>query len=333
MKLGVALPTCTEGMAYPLPFGDHADIIALAVEAERLGFTSVLANDHLTTQQYVRRLFPEAPPRYYEPLVMFAYLAARTTTIRLLTGVVVLPMREPVVLAKQVAVLDQLSGGRLTLGVGVGAYREEFEAVRPRLRGAKRADLMEETLAALRLLFQERRATYAGRYLTFEDVELYPKPAQSPLPIWSSGNADGTLRRAARWCDGWMPAALPLARLRDGIAKLHVYADQAGRDPASLTIAPQLTICLGRTREEAQAAFRRSQVHEHLVSLRRSTLRGLSIEAWADDNLIGTPDDVAERIAALEAAGVDELAGLLIVAGSPAEMHEQMEMIAEGLLP
>lgn len=332
MRFGVALPTCAEGLVYPLPFGDHHDLMRLAVAAEELGFDSVLVNDHLTTQRYVRAQFSD-PPRYYEPLITLAWVAARTARIRLMTGVVVLPVREPVLLAKQVATLDQMSGGRVVLGVGVGAYREEFEAVRPDLSAIPRAELMDEGLRAVRELLDAREASFEGRHLRFADVELFPKPAQDRLPIYSSGNADGTLRRAALHCDGWMPAGMPLDRLVEGLTTLRRYAADAGRDPDAIAIAPQLVIGVASTREEAARRFRSSQVHEHLVSLQQSTLRGTAIEDFLDSNLIGTPDEIISKLQALAAVGVTELAGLIVIGSTPQELHEQMAMIATEVMP
>lgn len=332
MKFGVTLPTCTEGLVYPLPFGDHRDLLTLAREAEDLGFDSVLVNDHLSTQAYVRRMFAD-PPRYYEPLMTLAWIASQTTRIRLMTGVVVLPVRDPVLLAKQVTTLDHMSDGRLTLGVGVGAYREEFEAVRPQLRTASRAHVMSESLQALRLLFTERRADMDGDHVQFSDIEMHPKPIQSPLPIYSSGNAEGTLRRAAAYCDGWMPAGLTMARLGAGITQLRGYAAEAGRDPRTLAIAPQMVICLAPTRDRAAELFQSSQVHEHLVSLQQSTLQGMAVDSYVESNLIGTPDDVCAHITELQALGVTELAGLIVIGSTPQELVAQMRMISDEVTP
>jgi len=236
VKFGVALPTCTEGMLYPIPFAAPADVVRVAVEAERLGYHAVMGNDHLTTQAYVRKRWPD-PPNFFEPLITYAYCASSTKTIRFMTGVIVLPMRHPVVLAKQVATLDQFTGGRVVLGVGVGAYREEYEATQPRLKEVARAELVEEGIVAMRLLFTERRATYNGRHYQFEDVEMYPKPVQSPLPIFSAGNAEGSIRRAAELCEGWLPAAMGPERIRQGRDRLQMYAEAAGRDSAAVEIA------------------------------------------------------------------------------------------------
>lgn len=332
MRFGVAVPTCVEGMVYPIPFGDHTDILEIAREAEELGFDSILANDHLSTQRYVRNSFA-TPPRYYEPLTTLGWLAASTTSIRLMTGVIVLPLRDPVLLAKQVATVDQLSGGRLTLGVGVGGYREEYESVRPQMKDVRRSVLVEEGLEALRMLFEERVASFNGESVAFSDVEMYPKPVQAPLPIYSSGNADGTLRRAARFCEGWMPAGMPFERLSEMLTTFRQYVAEAGRQFEELAVAPQYVMSIGDSEEEAADRFRRSQVFEHLVSLRQSTLKDQEVDAFVRSNLIGQPDEIIARINSLSAIGVSELAGLIVVADTPAEMIDQMRLFAHHILP
>src|ERR1700722_16421880 len=122
MKFSVGLPTGFEGLMHPIPFAEPGDFVRLAQLCEGLGYDSVWGNDHITTQNYVRDLFPGQVPRYYEPIIVMAHIAAATSRLRLGTAVPRLPMHEPVYLAKQVATLDQLSGGRFMLGVGVGAY-------------------------------------------------------------------------------------------------------------------------------------------------------------------------------------------------------------------
>jgi probable F420-dependent oxidoreductase len=332
LKFGVALPTCTEGMIYPVPFATPDDVVRVAVEAERLGYYEVMGNDHMTTQKYVRDRWPD-PPNFYEILVTYAYCAAETTRIRLMTGVVVMPMRQPVLLAKQVATLDQFSKGRVILGVGVGAYREEFEATYPQLREIPRAELVEEGIRGLRVLFTERRASFAGKHFQFHDVEMYPKPVQEPLPIYSSGNAEGSIRRAAELCEGWLPAGMGPARIAEGRDKLRAYAEAAGRDPDAIEVAPQLVVCIGRTVEEAERVFKRSQAYEHLVSLQQSTLKGFDIASYVAMNLIGSIDEVTERVDAYRQAGADHLPGLLFVANSVDEMIEQFQLFAETVIP
>lgn len=331
MEFGISVPNCVEGMAFPIPFAGHSDVVRVAQEAEVLGFDSILANDHWNTQNYVRRAFTD-PPRYYEPLIMLAHIAAKTEMIRLVTGVIVLPLREPVLFAKQVATLDQISGGRVTLGVGVGAYREEFEAVRPASAGVARAELVEEGLASIRLLFSERRASYAGKHVQFTDVEMFPKPAQQPLPIFSCGNAAGTMHRAVRYCDGWMPAGLPRQALAAGVERIRALAAEQGRTDR-FPVCPQLVACLGTSQDEAQAAFAASQAHEHLVSLRRSTLRDIDMTSFMSENLIGTPEEVIRRLRLLGQAGADGISGIFFAVNTVAEYLAQMRLFAREVMP
>lgn len=332
MRFGVALPTCTEGMLYPIPFAAPEDVVHVAVEAERLGYYAVMGNDHLTTQAYVRKRWPN-PPNFFEPLITYAYCAPSTKTIRFMTGVIVLPMRHPVVLAKQVATLDRFTGGRVVLGVGVGAYREEYEATQPQLKDVPRSELLVEGIEAMRLLFEERRATYHGRHFAFDDVEMYPKPVQRPLPMYSAGNAEGSIRRAAEMCEGWLPAGMGPERIRVGREKLRAYAAGAGRDPEGIEIAPQLVVCVGRTAEEAERDFKRSQVYEHLLSLQQSTLKGFDIDSYVSMNLIGSVDQVSESIDAYRRAGAGHLSGLLFVSNSVDQYIEQMQLFAETVMP
>jgi alkanesulfonate monooxygenase SsuD/methylene tetrahydromethanopterin reductase-like flavin-dependent oxidoreductase (luciferase family) len=117
MKFGIDVPTCLAGMAYPIPFATADEVIQIAIEAEELGYHEVAGNDHLSTQRFVREAW-SAPPDYFEPLAMLAAIAAKTSVVRLATGILVLPMRDPVLPAEQVATLDHISGGRVHAGSG-----------------------------------------------------------------------------------------------------------------------------------------------------------------------------------------------------------------------
>ena len=147
MRVSVGLPTGMEGLSYPIPFSEPETIIRIARHAEALGYHSVWGNDHMTTQHYVRAEFP-TPPRFWEPLITYAFVAAATETLRFGTGILVLPMRRDIVVtAKQIATLDHFSGGRLEIGLGIGAYREEFDALQPD-SGLTRAQIIDEGIPA-----------------------------------------------------------------------------------------------------------------------------------------------------------------------------------------
>jgi len=316
---------------FPIPFARPSDILPTAMLAERLGFDSVWGNDHMTTQRYVQREFPN-PPNFYEPLIVFTYVAARTERIRLATGIIVLPMRTMPVLAKQVATLDQLSGGRVILGVGTGAYREEYEALAPDARDARRGAIVDEGMQALRLLFTERRATFKGHHVRFEEVECFPKPVQSPLPMYAGGNHPEVRRRAGQWAQGWMPAVLSPEEIARGVDDIKRHAEAAQRDWSQLDIAPQFAVAIGRTHDDALRRFHASQLYKHLESLKKSTLREQT-GGFEHRNLVGSPEEICERIRAYERVGVTTLSGILFAVNTVAEMHEAMELFGREVIP
>jgi probable F420-dependent oxidoreductase len=318
-------------MMYPVPFAKPSDILPTALLCEELGFDSVWGNDHMTTQRYVQQEFAD-PPNFFEPLITFSYCAAQTTRLRFATGIIVLPMRNMPVLAKQVATLDQLSGGRLILGVGAGAYREEYEALFPDARGVRRGTIVDEGMQALRLLFTERKATFRGSAVHFEEVECFPKPVQDPMPIYAGGNHPEVRRRAGQYGQGWMPAVLSPEEIARGIEDVHRAAAAAGPDGAAIDIAPQFAVSIGRTRDEADRRFRGSQLFKHLESLKKSTLREQT-GGFEQRNLIGSPEEISERIRVYERAGVTTCSGMLFVAGSVGEMREAIELFGREVLP
>lgn len=330
-RFGLGVPTGTEGLMYPVPYASIGEAVELAVAAEELGFESVWGNDHLTTQGYVREEFTE-PPRYYDPVAYLAYVAARTTRIRLATCVLVLPFRHPVLAAKQLATLDQLSGGRVVAGVGIGAYREEFEALHPDVN-LHRGRYAEEALISLDRLFTERRASFEGRFVRFSDVETYPKPVQQPLPILSGGNSAGAKDRAGRLAHGWLPACLTPAEVAKGLDEVRAAATGAGRLlPADFEVALQLGVCVGATPDEARERFHGSQLANHLASLSKSTLRDQQDGDLAARNLIGTPDELADRVRAYLDAGVTTFAGLLFAANTVEETVRQMRLFRDEVM-
>ncbi|HYM32737.1 MAG TPA: TIGR03619 family F420-dependent LLM class oxidoreductase [Candidatus Cybelea sp.] len=330
--VSAGLPTGMEGLTYPIPFSDPDVVIRIAQHAERLGYHSVWGNDHMTTQHYVRAEYP-VPPRFWEPLVTYAFVAANTKTIRFGTGILVLPMRRDiVVVAKQIATLDHFSGGRLEIGVGVGAYREEFEALWPDAN-VHRGDMVEEGVKALQLLFAERVASFDGKYYKFRDVELAPKPKQKRLPIYFGGNSVNHLRRVAESADGWIPAGMEVARLGGLVKQLKELTAKAGRDPERISIAPQFIVHLGKTHEGAVARFKQSQMYKHIMSLRKSTLKEQMGLAMEDINLVGNAGAVVEKALKLRDAGVTHFLGLYFAANDVQELLDQMQMFAEDVTP
>lgn len=332
MDVGVAIPTCKEGLSSPVGFARPEQVIEVIVRAEALGYHSVWGNDHITAPRYVREHYAD-PPNFYEPLVVLAAAAGVTRRIRLATATIVLPLREPVFLAKQVATLDRFCGGRVILGVGTGAYREEFERLFPRLRAARRAEMVDESLAVLRRLFTERSVTHEGRHYAFDGLDLAPTPLQRPLPIFVGGNHPAVVERAARHGDGWLPASIGREAIARGVVRLREAAHAAGRDPVAIAIAPQLICAIAPTHDAAVQKFRGSWMYQHLRSLTASTMRDQNLARLEEYNLVGSPAELVERIGLLRAAGVTMLAATNFVGSTVGEWLDDMQYFAEAVLP
>jgi probable F420-dependent oxidoreductase len=332
MRVSAGLPTGMEGLTYPIPFSDPENVIRIAQAAEKFGYDSVWGNDHMTTQNYVRAEFP-VPPRFWEPLITYAFVLSETKTIKVGTGILVLPMRHDIVVtAKQIATLDHFGKGRLEIGVGIGAYREEFKALQPDAR-MDRGDIVDEGLQALNLLFKERVASFDGKFYKFRDVELYPKPLQKHIPIYVGGNNANNIARTVKWADGWLPAGMHVDRVRAGVKTLHEMAEQAGRDPRTIEVCPQFVVHVGKTHQAAVESFRKSQMNKHLVSLSKSTLKGQGTPSHEDINLIGTPAEIVDKANAFREAGVTHLLGLYFAANSVQELIDQMQIFGEEVTP
>jgi len=253
--------------------------------------------------------------------------------VRLTTGILVLSMRDPVLLAKQVATLDQLSGGRVTLGVAVGGYRDEFESVVPDLRDAPRADLVTEGLEALRVLFDERRSTYHGKYRRSVGRRVVSEACSRRCRSTRAGNVHGSMRRAGRLCEGWLPAKIGPERVRGGRRVVCEYARQAGRDPSKICTALQSVACLGKAADEARQRFERSAFDLFRRSLEKTMTRGVDADAYIETNLIGTPDQVCRKVEAVEQAGVEHLCAILFVANTVYELLDQIRAFAREVIP
>jgi len=324
VKFSVALPSAYEGLGYPIGMmRDPAAIARLARAAESFGYAVVWANDHLSTPHFLRGAGDR--PLFYEPLVTLAHLAAVTERIGLGTAVLALPLRDPVLLAKQLATLDVLSRGRLVAGVGLGAYPEELADARPDLAG-RRAERFEEMLGALRMLLDDGGGTYRGRTVRFADVELAPAALQRPLPMYIGGHGTAAIARAARWGQGWMPGWRPLAELRERIAVLRERLASAGRDPHAVAIAPELSATIARRHEDAVARYESSRFVRHRHARDRT---GRDPSAMTAANLVGSADAIRDRVAALAEAGVDHCAALAFPAESVDELIEQWQLFAE----
>jgi probable F420-dependent oxidoreductase len=201
----------------------------VAVLAERLGYDSLWAGEHVVVPSPrvdPSPMEPEEP--ILDPLVALAHLAAHTERIRLGTGVIVLPQRNPVVLAKQVASLDVLTGGRLIVGIGVAYLEPEMRAIGVPMDG--RGARADEYLAAMRALWEQEAPAHRGRHLAFEGVDAYPRPVQRPLPVVVGGHTRAAHRRAARDADGWYGFMVGLRAMAEQRELMRAAIEETGRE-------------------------------------------------------------------------------------------------------
>lgn len=236
MRLGVVFPQ-TEIGSDPVVIRDYAQT------AEQLGFRHILAYDHVIGANTASRPGWRPPYTYrdpfHEPLILFAHLAGLTKTIELVTGVIILPQRQTVLLAKQAAEVDVLSGGRLRLGIGIGWNPVEYEALGENFKN--RGVRSEEQVEVLRQLWTRELVTFTGRWHKIVDAGINPLPVQRPIPIWFGGSDDRALRRLARLGDGWFPLLGPDEKCRALIEAIRGYAKEAGRDPSAIGIEGRIS--------------------------------------------------------------------------------------------
>lgn len=328
MKFGFQLPTGMEGLIVPISFFQPDDFIAFSLTGERLGYDSVWGNDHYAAQDYVRKAYGAAP-NFFEVFTVLSAVASVTHRIQLGTSVLVLPMRDIIPAARQIATLDQLSHGRLLLGVGIGAYPEEYQAVRPDLVGKNRGKLLEEGLELLNLLFAEGAVSYRGHYYQVNDLDLRPKPYQKPFPILVGGHQKFGIDRAIKYGQGWIPGWRPFGELKEWIDLLREKAAAAGRDPRSLIVAPQFSCLVARTQEEAESRYRNSGMVQHRLSL---AYTGRDPSLAMQNNLVGCPEVLLQKIGQLQEYGVDHLSAITFCVNSVGEFSEQLHFFAEEVM-
>ena len=240
MRIGVTFPQTEIGE-------DPGAIREYARAVEAMGYTHLLAYDHVLGASTRNRpdwrgAYTSETP-FHEIFVLFAHLAAITERLEMVAGVLVLPQRQTALVAKQAAEIDLLSGGRLRLGVGVGWNRVEYEALNEDFstRGAR----VEEQIALLRVLWTEPVVSFQGRWHTIDEAGINPLPKQRPIPVWIGGYIETTLRRTARMGDGYFPGGPPDEKMASLIAKLHAYARENGRDPATIGIDARISVGQG----------------------------------------------------------------------------------------
>ena len=201
-------------------------IVETACKAEELGFDALFVNDHVIVDDSPRN---DPWRNVYDPLMVLSYVAAKTTTIKLGTSVLIMPYRNPIVTAKMVATLDQMSGGRAIAGVGSGWNQEEYDALGVPFR--QRGGRTNEYIRLWRACWEPGSTSFRGRYFSFENMHVNPKPLQQPHPpIWIGGSGAGSIRRAARFAEVWQPTPTPLPSLISNQAYLSQVSAEIGQE-------------------------------------------------------------------------------------------------------
>ncbi|HWD79486.1 MAG TPA: LLM class F420-dependent oxidoreductase [Kribbella sp.] len=246
MKIGAVFPQLEIG-------ADPAVVRDWTTTVEAAGYNHVLAYDHVLGADPANRpgwTGYTDKSLFHEVFVLFGYLAAITTTLELVTGVLVLPQRQTALVAKQAAEVDVLSGGRLRLGVGIGWNQVEYDALGVPFE--KRGARLTEQVHLLRKLWADPVISYDGAFDHVDEAGLNPLPGRE-IPIWFGGNADAVLRRTGRIGDGWMPQSAPDDNASRQLALIRQAAEDAGRDPATIGIEARLS--LGAVPEQDWRSF------------------------------------------------------------------------------
>ena len=237
MKYGVTFPQ-------DHTMDDPGAVRAFAEAAEGLGYDFLTVSDHVVGADVTNRPDWNLPYTidnlFREPLVMLGYMAACTNRIILGTSVVIMPQRQTALVAKQMAELDMLSNGRAMLGVGVGRVKLEYEVLGEDFH--TRGRRLEEQITVLRALWTERAITFEGEFHHIDAAGLNTMPVQRPIPIWMGASAPTAVQRIARLADGWFPSTSTAANFPAQLEQFRTWAREAGRDPASIAIAPRMTL-------------------------------------------------------------------------------------------
>jgi alkanesulfonate monooxygenase SsuD/methylene tetrahydromethanopterin reductase-like flavin-dependent oxidoreductase (luciferase family) len=314
LKLGVRLPNSG-------PFATAQNILDTATLVEDAGYDAVWVHDHISWPREKLTHFAtgsmeacaDQDPNFFESISTAAVLGGRLRRARICIAGLVLPLRDPRVLAKQVATVEQLTGSRLLLAFGIGAIEGDFEVMG--VRFDRRGRIMNEHLAALRAIFGEAQpVSYESKDLTFADGTFYPRPTR--LPLWVTGASDAGLERAVKYGDGWMTVYAPVAEYTEDIRRLGEFAAKAGRDAKTLDTGIETYVTVARTHEEAVRIATTSLVHKF-----KTLERGL------DACIVGSVDEVMEKIARYGEAGARNVELKFICHDMP-QLRGMIELVA-----
>lgn len=332
IEIGLRLPVAG-------PLSNAEAISRVAQAADSLGFDAIWVHDYVVWTRELDRTHiscgraemvdADTLPQFHESITTLAYVAGITSRIRIGTSVLVAPVRNPVIAARQLANVDVLSNGRLIVGVGVGAPKhtknKDFEVL-----GISRSEKYERTNEALKVfdeIWTKPVSSFSGKYSQFDEQEFYPKPIQQPRPpIWLAGKSENGLQLVAEKGDGWLPTWLTPDDYRLKIADLYRRAAESGRVDAKIQIGNEIVACVAETREEARTASAAT------MATLTAGFTVTSEEQAIRTSAIGSPEDIIETANSYAAVGVSHLE-MKPIYRSVDHLLEQMHLLAERVLP
>jgi len=322
------------------PLASPESIVEVAREAESLGYDSVWVHDHLTWSDEIHRThissgsddsqIHNSSPDFFEAMTTLSYLAGLVQSIRLGIACVVVPCRNPLLAAKQIASLDVLSKGRLDVGLGIGSpstmKSREYEVlgVNRKLRG-KMAD---DHIRAMQAIWTTHPSSYEGEFVSFNDAAICPKPLQKPYPpLWIGGWTEAAMKRTARVGDGWLPAWLLPADIGARFEQVKHMAADLGRDPERIHLGIEVYGCIDEDSKRAR------ENGFGTLAIGQSTFeRFMSVDQLAAVSLIGSPEEIRRTVRAYREAGVSHFEIKFIYPNL--ERHSEMlQLFAREILP
>ncbi|MGH7770288.1 MAG: LLM class flavin-dependent oxidoreductase [Candidatus Binatia bacterium] len=323
------------------PLSRVENIVKATKLAEELNFDSVWVHDHVVWSSEMHRhhissgaaeaISDTQDANFYEATTMLSYLAAETKKITLGVACLVMPCRNPIYAAKQYATLDHLCKGRLVVGVGLGskATRESDEFGVFGVSYDKRGDRADEYIEAMKAIWTQPAASYQGKFISFKDAEIFPKPVQKPHPpVWVGGWMKLAAKRAGKYGEGWIPGWLSPQEMKTGVDILAQTARENGRDPSKITIAVEKLATIAKTRDEGL-----NLAMPTIKTSSKSYERDINDMQFAlDRHIFGSVSDVRRRLDEFVEAGVQHFE-LKIIYPTIDSLTKQMTLWSEEILP
>lgn len=331
MKFSYFLPNMLEGRFAKMGSVAWRPMLERVRTAEDLGYDGLWLGEYIETQKDVATGFPGEPPNNYAPLTTMTALAMSSEKLRVTTGVIVLPYYDPLILGREMATLDNITNGRITLGIGLGGEAEDYRRTRQQLGKVNRSRMMEECTEAMRALWTEPMASFHGDYYSFDDLQTYPKPVQNPFPIYMAGRVDAVFRRIAKYAQGWIEVGFNPENMKSRAELIRQYMEEEGRGEEHLEVARQFFMSIGETEREAEEN-KSSAIAYKAKSVARKGIAKASSGDEFERVILGSVEYVRERMHAYAAAGVTEMCVTFYESDTKSALR-QLELFATRIMP